>query len=68
MCAENNNDRGKNNTRCNWCEGMAEMMRGCFPAGTDYSDYSPLMNKNWGRSCGQKADGTGRKGNRECCG
>jgi hypothetical protein len=67
MCAENNNERKKNNTGCSWYDGMAEMMRGCFPGSTDYSDCFPWMNKNWGRFCGQKTDGTGRKENRDCC-
>jgi hypothetical protein len=68
MCAENNKDSKENNTRCSWCDGMAEIMLGCFRGSTDYSDCSAWINKNWGRFCGQKADRTGRKENRDCCG
>ena len=68
MCAENNNNRKENNIRCCCCDGMAETMWGCFLGSTDYSDCSTWMNKNRRRFCGQKADRTGRKDNRDCCG
>ena len=67
MCKKNNEKKGKSIPSC-CCDGMTEMMRGCFHDDTDYSVCFPWMNKNWRKFCGQTTDGAAKDENRSCYG
>lgn len=50
------------------CDGMAEMMKGCFPHGAVYSAFFNRMQEFNKKFCGQEVDDAAKEENKDCCG
>lgn len=68
MCSERNNDKKGKTISCDWCDGITEMIKGCFPDDAGYSACLARMKKNRDGFCGWKADAAGKRENQGCCG
>jgi len=68
MCAERNNDKNGKTISCGWCDGITEMIKGCFPDDAGYSACLARMNEYRDGFCGRKADTAAKRENQGCCG
>ena len=67
MCAEKkSNSKEKTFACCNF-DGIAEMMKDCFPDDAGYSDCLAKMNKMQGKYCNPQNDKT-EEDRQGCCG
>ncbi len=68
MCAEKNNDEKGSTFDCCDCQGITEMMKGCFPDDAGYSDCFAKMKEMKEKFCGQKTGDAAKEENQGCCG
>ena len=68
MCVENKNEnKAKIFSYCD-CDGITEMMKGCFPDDAGFSARLTKINEGREKFCGQKAENTAlKKGRSFCC-
>ena len=58
MYAEQNTNKKARMPTCGWCDGITEMMMGCFPDDAGYSACLAGMKKMRDNFCNPEADGS----------
>ncbi len=67
MHTEKNSKERKRTFTCCDCEGIDEMIKGCFPDDAGYSACLAMMKEGRGKFCGQKSGDAVNEENRGCC-
>ena len=69
MCAEKNSNRKERAFACCNFDGIAEMMKDCFPDDAGYSDCLARMKEMQDKQCSPKTDASASEDRQEgCCG
>jgi hypothetical protein len=68
MCAEKNSTRKKRAFACCNLDGIAEMMKDCFPDDAGYSECLARMKEMQDKHCNPKTDDAASEDRQGCCG
>lgn len=67
MSTEKNSNSKERTFSCEWCEGIDEMMKGCFPDDAGFSECVARMQKMRGKHCSQREGDVSFKNRWNCC-
>lgn len=68
MCAEKNCKWEKRTFACCNFDGIAEMMKDCFPDDAGYSECLAKMKEMQDKQCSPKTDASASGDEQDCCG
>ena len=67
MCVENKNEQKAKMFSCCDCDGITEMMKGCFSDDAGFTACLTEINEGREKFCGQKAENAASKEGRSFC-